>query len=320
MTPLSQRDTKWASQKLGFGTVTIGGYGCTITALAMLLGTTPDIVNEKLKSVNGFAGSTKNLVVWSAIDKAFPGATFIWRGYGYDNDKVKEAIDKSGGCLVEVDGARIGASRHWVLYIGDGQMNDPWFGTTKSTSYYKPVGYARIDVSSTTGNMTSKLMEHMGVKDENEGIAVWDKEMAFLKDSREKVNELRASLDGSKARADELQQTHQSFLDKVSTKVGSVSDESHILEGLEMMLSESDQLRQQLKNTEKMAYEEKRKLEAENSELKTDVQRLKAEIERLLKRVETVEKRLEEQEGKKEQLNLIDTIINWLKAITKKDK
>jgi FtsZ-binding cell division protein ZapB len=320
MKPLSQRDPKWGSQKLGFGRTTIHNYGCTISSISMLFGTTPDIINNKLKSVNGYAGSNKNLVIWSKLSECLSGK-FIWRGYSYDNDKVKEAIDKNGGCLVEVDGSRIGASRHWVLYIGNGQMNDPWFGTTKSTSYYRPVGYARIDVdklSSTNESMPNKLLEHIGVKTEEEAIKVWDKEMSFLKSEREKASRYRAERDGARTRANELVQAHQAFLDKVAKKIDSLADESHILEKIEMDMSTEDQLRQQLKNTEKMASEEKRKLEAENAELKDDVRRLKAEVERLLGRVETVEKRLKEQEGKKEQLNLLETAIEWFNNIFKK--
>ena len=51
--PLNQRDARWKDIKLGFGNTTIGGYGCTITCVAMLAGLTPDDVNARLKNVNG---------------------------------------------------------------------------------------------------------------------------------------------------------------------------------------------------------------------------------------------------------------------------
>ena len=51
---LSQRDPRWASEKLGFDTtVTIGTDGCTLTCLTMLVNgygfsETPSTMNRKL--------------------------------------------------------------------------------------------------------------------------------------------------------------------------------------------------------------------------------------------------------------------------------
>lgn len=151
--PLSQRDPRWADDILGFGTGTIGKYGCTITCLSMILKTTPDVVNKKMKQSDAFGGQTKNLVLWSALPKAFPEIVSTSRVRSYDNDAVKKAIDKNGACLVEVDGSRIGSSRHWVLYIGNQKMLDPWYGNEKTTSYYKPVGYAAINLLNRMGDM-----------------------------------------------------------------------------------------------------------------------------------------------------------------------
>ena len=44
---LSQRDPRWAKVKLGTGT--IADRGCTVTALAMLLGATPDVLAAKCR-------------------------------------------------------------------------------------------------------------------------------------------------------------------------------------------------------------------------------------------------------------------------------
>lgn len=143
---LSQRDPKWNRKKLGFGQTTIHSYGCTITSLASLLDLTPDVVNDKLKEVGGYAGTNKNLIIWSKIDEAFDNASFKFRGYEYDNFKVKAAIEAYGGCLVEVDGKPIGAPTHWVLYIGNQKLMDPWVGKIEPTSKYKPTGFAIIAV------------------------------------------------------------------------------------------------------------------------------------------------------------------------------
>ena len=147
--PLSQRDERWKDIKLGTSTnTTIGSHGCTITCLTMLANHfgysfTPQEVNDRLKSVNGFAQT--NLIIWSKIQEAIPGLVFEWRGYEYDNEKVTDNIP----CMIEVDGSRIGGTKHWVLYSGNQQMADPWFGNIKATGYYKATGYAIIKYEGT---------------------------------------------------------------------------------------------------------------------------------------------------------------------------
>jgi len=146
MTGLSQRDTRWKNTKLGTSDTTIGSHGCTITALTMLAGLDRvDDVNDRLNKVNGYLRG--NLLIWSKIEEAIPWLKFIWRGYSYDNEAVKQAIEDYGGCLVEVDfdGTPMTCDKHWVLYIGDGKMYDPWTGTERSTNVYSlPTGYAII--------------------------------------------------------------------------------------------------------------------------------------------------------------------------------
>ena len=144
MQKLSQRDSRWASQKLGFSTTTtIGSHGCTITCTAMLASLTPDSVNNRLKAVGGYANT--NLIIWTKIKEAISWLQFEWRGYSYENDRVTSAISKNGGCLVEVDGTPIGGTKHWVIYIGNQKLIDPWDGKEKPTSSYKATGYAVIN-------------------------------------------------------------------------------------------------------------------------------------------------------------------------------
>lgn len=139
MTNLSQRDKRWKDIKLGTSDTTIGAYGCTITALSCIIGTTPDVANERLKSVNGFAQG--NLVIWDKLAEAFPGIK-IKRVWSYDNADVLANVPN---VLVEVDGKPIGGYRHWVVYIGNKKMIDPWDGTEKSTtSYPSPLSYCVI--------------------------------------------------------------------------------------------------------------------------------------------------------------------------------
>jgi len=143
MNLLSQRDNRWGSILLGNSTLKISSAGCVITCLAMMADTTPDIVNQKLQEVGGYQGA---LIVWKKIDEALPRLNFIKRAYSYSNDIVAKAVQDYGACLVEVNGQKIGGDKHWVLYIGNQQIIDPWYGDIRSTSEYPAIGYAVIGI------------------------------------------------------------------------------------------------------------------------------------------------------------------------------
>ena len=148
MESLAQRDNRWKNIPLGTSkTTTIGSHGCTITCIAMLAGLTPDQVNERLLNVGGYAFT--NLVNWTKINEAIPWLKFEWRGYGYNNTRVKEAVSRNGGCLVECDFDNNAATikdKHWILFIGNRKMNDPWSGLTEPTGKYNNyTGYAVIN-------------------------------------------------------------------------------------------------------------------------------------------------------------------------------
>lgn len=158
---LSQRDSKWKDIKIGETNSTIGRYGCLITAIAIVTGTTPDVVNARLKEVKGFQD---DLVIWSKIPEALPGVEFRKLSSTYDNNVVRANLP----CLVRVDGSPIGSSQHWVVYIGNQQMIDPWFGEIKPTSFYVPNGYAIIKGSyqlptNAMNEWKEKLQNYSGV-------------------------------------------------------------------------------------------------------------------------------------------------------------
>jgi len=140
MIKLTQKDPRWAKIPLGFTTtynpLTIEFYGCTVTCLAMIIGTTPDVVNSRLKAVSGFSGS---LVIWAKIPEAFPGVK-VRREYAYNNTDVKNNVPN---VLVEVPAYPIGGTgKHWVVYVGNQRLNDPWTGLERSTSDFpNPSGY-----------------------------------------------------------------------------------------------------------------------------------------------------------------------------------
>lgn len=146
ITPLSQRDSRWGRKLLGFSKLTISGWGCTITSLTMLLNYVEgksyrvDEVNDRLKAVKAFTGA---LLIWSRVPLAFPSLKWGYRYYNYNNVTVAwNVYVKQMPVLVEVNGAKIGAPRHWVLFTGQGKANDPWTGKEISTSYYPTTGFA----------------------------------------------------------------------------------------------------------------------------------------------------------------------------------
>lgn len=149
---LKQSDSHWGNKRLGSGSAnktTIGSHGCTITCLAMLAGINPDEVNDRLNNVGGYASSgtnCNNLVLWTKIQAAIPWLQFEYRYDNYDNEKVKSVIAKNGGCLVCVNASPIGGTTHWVLYIGNQKLYDPFDGKEKSTSSYKPIRFTTINV------------------------------------------------------------------------------------------------------------------------------------------------------------------------------
>lgn len=143
--PLSQRDPRWSTKTLGDSSHTIGMQGCTITCIAMYYGLTPDLVNDFFNKADAYYPENpgdpfnpqKDLVWWTKLPTAIPGATFVNKYSQYNNETVLQNLP----CLVEVNAAPIGALRHWVLYIGNQQLIDPWDGKIKPTSTYDPVSF-----------------------------------------------------------------------------------------------------------------------------------------------------------------------------------
>jgi hypothetical protein len=145
---LGQRDNRWASVYLGFGTGTIGNYGCLLTCLTALAGKNNVYdTNELFKKNGAFQG---NLVLWANVPKALPNLKFVYRYYSYDNTKVSDYVyNKKTPVCVEVDAAPIGSPRtsHWLLFLGDQKCLDPWVGQIRSTGDFPGrKGFALCDL------------------------------------------------------------------------------------------------------------------------------------------------------------------------------
>jgi hypothetical protein len=75
---LYQNDEKWKNVKLGNSTETIGGWGCLLTSVTMMLNgigydETPDTVNEKMKKAGGFQGA---LFLPSVLPYVWPNSSY----------------------------------------------------------------------------------------------------------------------------------------------------------------------------------------------------------------------------------------------------
>lgn len=125
MTKLSQRDPRWASLRLGASKLTIGRWGCTTTCIAMIDGTTPDLL------AHNAANYTKDgLVLWQAISRQLKNSVFEVRDVGYNEAKINEFL-KAGThhVLFEVnDGAHWVVAKSRTLTGNDYLVIDPWDG------------------------------------------------------------------------------------------------------------------------------------------------------------------------------------------------
>jgi hypothetical protein len=106
---------------------------------------TPDMFNTEVKRVNGFVGA---LLYWKRVEAAYPKLKFEWRNYNYSNKDVSISVYlKKIPVPVEVNAAKIGAVKHWVLFVGDRKMMDPWTGKISPTSTYPTTGSSIYTIS-----------------------------------------------------------------------------------------------------------------------------------------------------------------------------
>lgn len=127
-TYFSQRDWRWAADKLGTSNLTLGAYGCaltsaTIAARARNAATDPGAMNRWLKqnggfvSGNGCAAPAQCILVWSKVADFDGPQGLIWVGMSYlptTTQAVKKMLDE--GKLVVVQSGRF--AEHWVILGG----------------------------------------------------------------------------------------------------------------------------------------------------------------------------------------------------------
>lgn len=142
----SQRDPKWANEKLGFGSTTIGGYGCKLTSFAMLDGRTPTELNTLFKEKGCFSG---DLLDDKKCAQAL-GWTFIIR---------TTDSPSTTPCIAEVDmSPSPGKQQHFVVWQ-DGGIIDPWTGQTRSYEMYPVVSFRNFVISKKEEPMKKEFIE-----------------------------------------------------------------------------------------------------------------------------------------------------------------
>lgn len=158
----SQRDPRWANDRMGNSYITLGQEGCLVTCTASLLNflgikVDPKTYNALLTARSGYA--PPNLMYWKMPDVLWQGeverAEYSgWFSGGKGWEAFANAILESGRpALAHVDFVPGGAvNQHWVLLIGkvDGVWwcYDPWYGAVAAlgaryNGIYRIVSYRR---------------------------------------------------------------------------------------------------------------------------------------------------------------------------------
>jgi GH25 family lysozyme M1 (1,4-beta-N-acetylmuramidase) len=153
--PMSQKDPKWAGDKLGTSSVTIGAYGCLITSVAMICNyygkeTDPGKINRDLISVNGYASG--NLLRFAAVETIYPDIKVDWDSYlsNPTNAQINAVLKSGVPAIVQVDYKpdTPALDQHWVVVIGKDEngylIADPIDGEKVYLSRYNDKAYRMV--------------------------------------------------------------------------------------------------------------------------------------------------------------------------------
>ena len=126
---LYQNDEKWKNTKLGNSSETIGGWGCLLTSVTMMLNgigynETPETVNQKMKNAGGFQGAF-------FIPSVLP---YVWPNAAYRDmqpcegsvpvSMIDSAVAAGKPVILQVDwNKQVGIQTHFVL-IKEKKGND----------------------------------------------------------------------------------------------------------------------------------------------------------------------------------------------------
>ena len=125
---LYQNDEKWKNTKLGNSSETIGGWGCLLTSVTMMLNgigysETPETVNEKMKSAGGFQGA---FFIPSVLPYVWPNCAYrdMQPGPPAPISQIDAAVAAGKPVILQVDwNKQAGIQTHFVL-IKEKKGND----------------------------------------------------------------------------------------------------------------------------------------------------------------------------------------------------
>ena len=118
--------------KLGFSQTKIKDAGCKLTSFSIISGIDPVTLNKQFKKDGAFSG---DLLIDEKCAKSL-GWVFIEK----TAKKPKEV------CIAEVDMSPApGKQQHFVVFLADGTIADPWTGTIRPENTYPFVTFRLFD-------------------------------------------------------------------------------------------------------------------------------------------------------------------------------
>ena len=150
----SQNDPNWSNQRLGTSNVTIGGYGCIITCLAMActyfgINTNPAIIDNNLTDYGGYSdGNMYNFHGTEKVSNLKETASVFSdcsnSGYNAILEFIKEGVNNPNKiCIVQIDFVPLTSDfdSHYVIVnkvidSNNIEIIDPWTGTIRPLSDY----------------------------------------------------------------------------------------------------------------------------------------------------------------------------------------
>jgi len=119
---LYQNDEKWKSTKLGNSNETIGGWGCLLTSVTMMLNgvgynETPETVNEKMKNAGGFQGA---FFIPSVLPYVWPNCAYRdmqpCESFPAPLAQIDAAVEAGKPVILQVDwNKQAGIQTHFIL-------------------------------------------------------------------------------------------------------------------------------------------------------------------------------------------------------------
>jgi len=119
---LYQNDEKWKKTSLGHSSETIGGWGCLLTSVTMILNgmgynETPETVNEKMKTAGGFQGA---FFIPSVLPYVFPNVQYKsmqpCESFPAPIAQIDAAVASGKPVILQVDwNKQAGIQTHFIL-------------------------------------------------------------------------------------------------------------------------------------------------------------------------------------------------------------